>query len=69
MVFGKSIQLKNKEYLRGHCLLPFSYYEIRLLFLIDDIAVRFCVCVCAFFCLFMSVLMIDVYLVASGKAF
>ena len=28
----------------GHCLLPFSYSEIRLLFLIDGIANRFHVC-------------------------
>ena len=44
MVFGKSIQLKNKEYLREHGLLPFSYSEIRLLFLINGIAIRFCEC-------------------------
>ena len=44
MVFGKSIQLKNKEYLRGHGLLPFSYSEKRLLFLIDGIAIKFSEC-------------------------
>ena len=65
MVFGKSIQLKNKEYLRGQCLLPFSYSEIRLLFLINGIAIIFPVCSYSF----MSVLMVDVHLVTSGKAF
>ena len=38
MVFGK---LKNKKNLSGHCLLPFSHSEIRLLFFIDGIAIRF----------------------------
>ena len=65
VAFGLSIQLKNKKYLSGHCLLPFSYSEKKLLFLKDGIAIRFHVC-----SYFIYVCLDDkVYLVISGKTF
>ena len=31
MGFGESIHLKNKQYLSGHCLLPFLHSEKKII--------------------------------------
>ena len=51
MVFCKYIQWKNNKYLSGHCLFPFSYSEIWLLFLFDGKDIRFHVFSYFFVCL------------------